>query len=97
MGAARGAVVPMGRHDGGVAKGPIDGVPVREVPIRLGQFLKLAGLAEHGAHAKALLEADEVTVNGRPEVRRGAQLRAGDVVAVGDRRARPVLDDHPAG
>lgn len=69
----------------------IDGVPVREVPIRLGQFLKLAGLAEDGGHAKALLEAGEVQVNGRPEARRGAQLQAGDVVVVGDRRARPVL------
>jgi len=33
-----------------------------------------------------------VQVNGRLETRRGAQLRAGDVVAVGDERARPVLD-----
>ena len=72
-------------------KSPILDVPIAEVPIRLGQFLKLAGLAEHGGHAKALLEADEVQVNGRPESRRGAQLRAGDVVAVGDQRARPVV------
>jgi ribosome-associated protein len=66
-------------------------VEISAEPIRLGQFLKLAGLAEDGGQAKALLEADEVTVNGRPETRRGAQLRAGDVVAVGDQRARPVL------
>jgi ribosome-associated protein len=70
---------------------PIENVPVREMPIRLGQFLKLAGLAEDGGQAKAVLEAAEVTVNGRPENRRGAQLKAGDVVAVGERRARPVL------
>ncbi|HEY6749377.1 MAG TPA: RNA-binding S4 domain-containing protein [Mycobacteriales bacterium] len=74
-----------------MAKGPINSVPVREMPIRLGQFLKLAGLAEDGGQAKALLEAAEVTVNGRPESRRGAQLKAGDVVAVGEQRARPVL------
>lgn len=72
-------------------KPPIVPVPITEEPIRLGQFLKLAGLAEDGGQAKALLDAAEVTVNGRPEARRGAQLRAGDVVAVGDRRARPVL------
>jgi ribosome-associated protein len=30
-------------------------------------------------------------VNGRTETRRGAQLGAGDVVAVGPARARPVL------
>ena len=74
-----------------MAKGPIDDVPVRELPIRLGQFLKLAGLAEDGGQAKALLEAGEVTVNGRPEARRGAQLKAGDVVATGEQRARPLL------
>lgn len=67
---------------------PILDVPIAEDPIRLGQFLKLAGLAEHGVHAKALLEAEEVQVNGRVETRRGAQLRAGDVVAVGEQRVR---------
>jgi len=65
-------------------------VDVRDDGIRLGQFLKLAGLAEHGAHAKELLEAGEVQVNGRVETRRGAQLHRGDVVAVHGRRARPV-------
>ena len=69
---------------------PILDVPLNEEPIRVGQFLKLAGLAEHGAHAKELLEAGEVQVNGRLETRRGAQLRSGDVVAVHGRRARPV-------
>lgn len=71
----------------------IDDVPLSGEPIRLGQFLKLAGLAEDGSHAKELLEAGHVQVNGRPESRRGAQLRAGDVVAVDGRRARPVLLD----
>jgi ribosome-associated protein len=79
-----------------VAKEPINNVSVHELPIRLGQFLKLAGLAEDGGQAKGLLEDGEVTVNGRPESRRGAQLKAGDVVAVGEQRARPVLDA-PAG
>lgn len=74
-----------------MAKGAIESVPISEEPIRLGQFLKLAGLAEDGGQAKELLEAAAVTVNGRPESRRGAQLKAGDVVAVGELRARPVL------
>jgi ribosome-associated protein len=73
-----------------VSRPPISDVPLFEEPIRIGQFLKLAGLAEHGAHAKELLEAGEVQVNGRVETRRGAQLRAGDVVAVHGLRARPV-------
>jgi ribosome-associated protein len=71
-----------------VPKPPITEVAVSGGPIRVGQFLKLAGLADDGGRARALLEAGEVTVNGRPESRRGAQLRTGDVVAVGERRAR---------
>ena len=74
-----------------MARPPILDVPISAAPIRLGQFLKLAGFAEHGAHAKELLEDGEVQVNGRVETRRGAQLQARDVVAVGDRRARPVM------
>lgn len=80
------------REDGAVTRPPIQDVPIAEDPIRLGQFLKLAGLAEHGGHAKELLETEQVQVNGRLETRRGAQLRAGDVVAVGGQRARPVSD-----
>jgi ribosome-associated protein len=76
-----------------VPRPPIQDVPISEGPIRLGQFLKLAGFAEHGGHAKELLETEAVQVNGRVETRRGAQLRAGDVVAVGDLRARPVTLD----
>jgi ribosome-associated protein len=65
-------------------------VPISDDSIRLGQFLKLAGLAEDGGHAKELIEAEDVTVNGRPEIRRGRQLRDGDVVAVGSEKARLV-------
>lgn len=59
-------------------------VEISEEPIRLGQFLKLANLAEDGVHAKELIEDGEVHVNGRVENRRGAQLRVGDIVVVGD-------------
>jgi ribosome-associated protein len=61
-------------------------VPISDDSIRLGQFLKLAGLADSGADARTLLEEGEVTVNGEPEHRRGRQLRRGDVVAVDDPR-----------
>jgi ribosome-associated protein len=63
-------------------------VEIRDDSIRLGQFLKLADLAEDGVHARELLEAGEVEVNGRVEQRRGRQLRDGDVVAVGPEKAR---------
>lgn len=57
-------------------------VAVTGAPIRLGQFLQLAGLADSGAAAKQLLASGEVRVNDQPENRRGRQLRHADVVAV---------------
>lgn len=67
-------------------------VSIRDDSIRLGQFLKLAGLAEDGSHAKDLIEAQDVTVNDEVEVRRGRQLRHGDVVAVDGEQARLVAN-----
>ncbi len=58
-------------------------VAISTPTIRLGQLLKLAGLAASGADAKALLAEGAVSVNGEPESRRGRQLQAGDVVAAG--------------
>lgn len=68
-------------------------VEISDDMIRLGQFLKLSGLAEDGVHAKELIDGDEVTVNGRLEIRRGAQLHNGDVVAVGPERVRLVATE----
>ncbi|MGO9955902.1 MAG: RNA-binding S4 domain-containing protein [Solirubrobacteraceae bacterium] len=58
--------------------------------IRLGQLLKLAGVAAGGADAKALIAAGQVSVNGEPELRRGRQLHPGDVVRVGSDALRIV-------
>lgn len=55
-------------------------VTIRDEVIRLGQLLKLAGIADSGTDAKELLADGAVRVNGEPENRRGRQLRAGDVV-----------------
>jgi ribosome-associated protein len=55
--------------------------------IRLGQLLKLSGIAESGGEAKALL-ADGVRVNGIAETRRGRQLHDGDVVEASGEAAR---------
>ena len=62
-------------------------VPIRGEMIRLGQLLKLAGLASGGGDVKAIL-ADGVTVNGEPDDRRGRQLRDGDVVVAGGEELR---------
>ena len=62
--------------------GAMSSVPISDDVIRLGQFLKLSGLADSGAQARELLEDGAVTVNGADETRRGRQLRRGDVVMV---------------
>ena len=56
--------------------------------IRLGQLLKVAGLAAGGGAAKQLIAAGGVRVNGEPETRRGRQLHRGDVVATGGDEVR---------
>lgn len=58
-------------------------VPIEGEMIRLGQFLKLSGIADSGGDARALIAAGDVTVNGEPETRRGRQLHPGDRVECG--------------
>ena len=73
---------------------PVD-VPIRDESIRLGQFLKLANLIESGAEAKGVIADGLVDVNGTEELRRGRQLRDGDVVSVGSASARVVSEVSP--
>jgi ribosome-associated protein len=63
-------------------------VPIREEAIRLGQLLKLAGLADSGAHARELVQDGAVQVNGEVETRRGRRLLRGDVVQVAGEAVR---------
>jgi ribosome-associated protein len=63
-------------------------VRIRDDTIRLGQALKLAGLAGSGGEARGLIEEGAVRVNGEVETRRGRQLLRGDVVAVGGEAVR---------
>ncbi len=53
---------------------------IASLPIRLGQFLKVANLAQDGLEAKLRIQNGEVTVNGVMEKRRGRQLVDGDRV-----------------
>ena len=57
-------------------------------PLPLGAFLKLAGVAGTGGHAKVLIQNGEVTVNDAVEIRRGLTLQPGDVVGCGGREYR---------
>lgn len=50
--------------------------------IRLGQFLKLANIADTGGMARELIADGLVSVNGEVDLRRGRQLAAGDVVRI---------------
>jgi ribosome-associated protein len=68
-------------------------LPIRGESIRLGQALKLSGLAKSGGEARALVADGAVTVNAEVETRRGRQLRHGDVVAVGDEALRIAASD----
>jgi ribosome-associated protein len=63
-------------------------LPIRGESIRLGQALKLSGVAESGGEARALVEDGAVTVNAEVETRRGRQLHHGDVVALGGEALR---------
>lgn len=70
---------------------PATELVVREGGLRLGQLLKLAGLAGTGSDARELLAAGEVEVNGEVDQRRGRQIADGDVVAVRERSVRVVM------
>lgn len=65
-------------------------VGIRGEVIRLGELLKLAGIAGSGGEAKALLASSVVLVNGEPDNRRGRQLHAGDEVRLGETTLRVV-------
>jgi ribosome-associated protein YbcJ (S4-like RNA binding protein) len=69
----------------GLASGDLTEVRTDDGEIRLGQFLKLAGLADSGAAVKPLLAYGRVKVNNETESRRGRQLHLGDVVTVDGR------------
>jgi ribosome-associated protein len=48
--------------------------------IPLIQLLKIMRIAQSGGEAQRLVEMGTVTVNGKPESRKRAKLRTGDIV-----------------
>mgnify|MGYP001757812474 FL=1 len=67
-------------------------VPIAGDSIKLGQFLKLANLAESGGHAKELIADGEVRVDGDVVTSRGFSLHDGARVTVGDASASVVCN-----
>ena len=56
--------------------------------ITLDALLKANGLAASGGGAKMMIAGGKVQVDGQVELRRGAKLRAGQVVAITGTRIR---------
>ena len=67
---------------------PIDDVAIGGEVIRLGQFLKFAGLLDSGGDVKEAIIEGIVTVNGEVDRQRGRQLQPGDIVSFDGRRVR---------
>ncbi len=67
---------------------PINDVSIGGEMIRLGQFLKFAGLLDSGGEGKEAIIDGFVSVNDEVERRRGRQLQHGDVVGFEGRRFR---------
>ncbi len=67
---------------------PIDDIAIGGEAIRLGQFLKFAGLLDSGGNVKEAIIDGYVTVNGEVDRRRGRQLQLGDVVGFDGRGFR---------
>lgn len=58
----------------------MDQIEIKDEFIKLGQALKLVGIAESGVDAKIMIEEETVKVNGETETRRGRKLYDGDAV-----------------
>ncbi len=55
-------------------------IKIRDEFIKLGQAMKLAGLAESGVDAKIEIQEGLVKVNGEVQLQRGKKIYPGDVI-----------------
>ncbi len=58
--------------------------------VALCDLLKLVGIADSGGQAKSMIANGEASVDGRPESRKTAKIRAGQTVACLGRTVRVV-------
>jgi len=65
----------------------------RDNTIKLGQFLKLMGIAPTGGQAKLMIQGGDVQVNNLVETRRGRKLVRGDQVTVEGKTFEVNLDN----
>lgn len=68
--------------------------------IALCDLLKVTGVAESGGHGKQMITSGKVTVDGSPEIRKAAKIRANQTVSCLGRSvvvlAADQLSDHEA-
>ncbi len=62
---------------------------IKDLPIQLGQALKLADLVQDGFDARMRIQNGDVMVNGKVETRRGRKLTSGDTITI-DGQARVI-------
>lgn len=59
---------------------------IKDEFIKLGQALKLAGIAQSGIDAKIMITDGLVKYNGEVELRRGKKVYEGDIIEVDGKR-----------
>lgn len=59
-------------------------IKIDEPYIKLGQLLKLSGIADSGTYAKVFITDGLVAVNGEVDTRRGRKVYPGDTVTFED-------------
>lgn len=62
--------------------------------IELDKLLKAAGLADSGGQARMMITEGLVRVDGQPESRKTAKIRAGQLVQLQDVRIKVLADAH---
>mgnify|MGYP005773511193 CR=1 FL=1 len=69
-------------------------IKLRDEYIKLGQALKVCGIAQSGVEAKIMIQEGQVCVNGQPELQRGKKLHDGDVITCQGRTIQIKGHDH---
>ncbi len=63
----------------------MDNIYIKDEYIKLGQAIKLSGIAGSGSDAKMLIEDGEISVNGEVCTMRGKKLHPGDIFSFMDK------------
>jgi ribosome-associated protein len=65
--------------------------------VKVNQLLKLVGVVDSGGAGKNLVASGAVKVDGQPELRKTAKIRAGQTVSLGDVRITVVAGESEGG